>query len=116
MNHDIIKEMTEIFKKHNLSSEEVAKIFRVCAELMGETLVISDNKTKNKMKTRFEIEQKYEELNQRMAQKTNSMLPMMDPIIMSIDGQRWLIEWILGQHDEDSKEHPKILEWKKIGD
>ena len=100
MNHDIIQDMTEVFKKHNTPSEEVAKIFRVCAEMMGEILVVSDNKTKNKMKTRFEIEQKYEELNQRMSQKSNSF---MDPTIMSIDGQRWVIEWILGQHDEDEK-------------
>ncbi len=47
------------------------------------------------MKTKEEIEAKYEELNKRM----ESVVPWDSFNVASIDGQRYIIEWILGQHD-----------------
>lgn len=47
------------------------------------------------MKTQEEIEKKYEELNQQMAK--------LDPgqyfEIASTDGQRYILEWVLGNHE-----------------
>lgn len=47
------------------------------------------------MKTQKEIEEKYDELNQRMAK----MSPGDMFGIASSDGQRYILEWVLGQHD-----------------
>ena len=97
MNHEIIKKMAELFEKFDLPADEVAKIFRECSNLMGETLVVSEDKNKNKLKSRFEIEQKYEELNQRMSKVS----PMDMFGTASTDGKRYILEWVLGLHDED---------------
>jgi len=90
--------MAEIFKKHNLDAKEVSQIFRVCAELMGTTLVISEDKNDGKLRSKFEIEQKYQELNQRM--KDSDMFSK-----YSIDAQRFILEWVLGQHGRGELEN-----------
>lgn len=48
------------------------------------------------MKTRSEIEKKYEELNEQMSK----LSPGQYFEIASTDGQRFILEWILGQHDK----------------
>ena len=97
MNQDVIEAMVEVFRNEKTPKTEVAEIFRVCAKQMGNTLVVSDPKTKNKFKTQFEIQQKYEELNQRMSENTpGDMFGN-----ASVDGQRYILEWVLGQHDSD---------------
>jgi len=101
MDNPTVKDLAKVLDKHEISVEEAAPIMRICAEQMGETLVIEDPKTKDKFKSKFEIEQKLEELNQRMEKHTSSMFSMMDPSVMSIDGQRYILEWVLGQHDSD---------------
>jgi len=104
MNDKIIKEMAEIFEKFDLDPKEVSQIFRVCAELMGCTLVVGDDKTNGKLRSKFEIEQKYEELNQRM---TNADMFSST----SIDGQRFILEWVLGQHSSNElKEESNMLQ------
>ena len=103
MDHEIIKQMGEIFEKSDLDPKEVSQIFRVCAELMGCTLVVGDDKTNGKLRSKFEIEQKYEELNQRM--KNADMFSS-----TSIDGQRFILEWVLGQHGQtELKKESEIL-------
>lgn len=47
------------------------------------------------MKTQKEIEEKYEELNQRMAK----MSPGDFFNVASTDGQRFILEWVLGRDD-----------------
>ncbi len=68
------------------------------------------------MKTQEEIEKKYEELNQWMrdnvpTEKSNNELKSLKGLDalekmaerssheISIDGQRYILEWVLGQHD-----------------
>lgn len=97
MNEEVINALAKVFKKHDLPSLEIAEIFRVCAKQMGTTLVVSDTKTKNKMKTKFEIEEKHKELSQRMSQTSPGDMFQ----TASVDGQRYILEWVLGQHDED---------------
>jgi hypothetical protein len=46
------------------------------------------------MRSQEEIEKKYEELNKQMS----SLDPGQFFEIASTDGQRYIIEWILGQH------------------
>ena len=50
---------------------------------------------KEGMKTRSEIEKKYESLNEQMAK----LSPGQHFEIASTDGQRFILEWILGQHE-----------------
>ena len=47
------------------------------------------------MKTQKEIEEKYEELNKRMSK----MEPGDMFGVASTDGQRYILEWVLGNHD-----------------
>jgi len=47
------------------------------------------------MKTQAEIEKKYEELNKRMSK----LSPMDSFSIASTDGQRFILEWVLGKHE-----------------
>jgi len=97
--------MVELFKKSSIPTEEVSEILRICAKQMNETLVISDSKNKNKIKSLFEIEQKYEEINQRMSEMNG-----MDMFgTASTDGQRYILEWVLGQHDNDELLEKDIL-------
>ncbi len=68
------------------------------------------------MKTQEEIEKKYEELNKWMrdntpTEKSNNELKSLkgldtlekmveqSSLGISIDGQRYILEWVLGQHD-----------------
>ncbi len=97
MNQDVIEAMVEVFKKHDLPDKQIAEILRVCAGQMGTRLVVSEIKNKDKLKSKFEIEQKHEELSQRMSEK--SPRDMFGNA--SVDGQRYILEWVLGQHDSD---------------
>lgn len=47
------------------------------------------------MKTEKEIKEKYDELNKRM----EAVAPWDSFKIASTDGQRYILEWVLGQHD-----------------
>lgn len=51
---------------------------------------------KDGMKSRAEIEKKFEELNKQMAK----LSPGQVFEIASTDGQRFILEWILGQHEK----------------
>ena len=55
------------------------------------TLVIQDG-----MKSRAEIEKKFEELNEQMAKLSPGQLFE----VASTDGQRFILEWVLGQHEK----------------
>lgn len=46
------------------------------------------------MRTQKEIEKKYDELNERMAK----IMPGDMFNVASTDGQRYILEWVLGQH------------------
>ena len=46
-------------------------------------------------KTRPEIEKRYEELNEQMS----NLSPGQYYEIASTDGQRYILEWVMGQHD-----------------
>jgi hypothetical protein len=50
---------------------------------------------KEGMKSRAEIEKKFEELNKQMSR----LSPGQYFEVASTDGQRYILEWILGQHD-----------------
>ena len=49
-----------------------------------------------RMKTRAEIEKKFEEVNDMMAR----LSPGQYFEVASADGQRYILEWILGQHEK----------------
>ena len=49
-----------------------------------------------RMKTRPEIEKKFEEINDTMAR----LSPGQYFEVASTDGQRYILEWILGQHEK----------------
>lgn len=49
-----------------------------------------------RMKTRAEIEKKFEEVNDTMAR----LSPGQYFEVASTDGQRYILEWILGQHEK----------------
>jgi hypothetical protein len=51
---------------------------------------------KEGMKTRVEIEKKFEELNKQMAKLSPGQLFE----VASTDGQRFILEWVLGQHEK----------------
>jgi len=51
---------------------------------------------KDGMKTRAEIEKKFEELNKQMAKLSPGQLFE----VASTDGQRFILEWVLGQHEK----------------
>jgi len=46
------------------------------------------------MKSQKEIEKKYEELNERM----RNLKASQSFDVASTDGQRYILEWVLGQH------------------
>jgi hypothetical protein len=50
---------------------------------------------KDGMKSRAEIEKKFEEINKQMAELSIEQVFE----IASTDGQRFIIEWVLGQHE-----------------
>lgn len=52
-------------------------------------------KIKDGMKTRAEIEKKYESLNDQLAKISPGQIFE----IASSDGQRFILEWVLGQHE-----------------
>lgn len=47
------------------------------------------------MKTEDEIKEKYDELNKRMG----AVAPWDSFNIATTDGQRYILEWVMGQHD-----------------
>jgi len=51
---------------------------------------------KEGMKTRAEIEKKFEELNEQMSRLSPGQLFE----VASTDGQRFILEWVLGQHEK----------------
>jgi len=51
---------------------------------------------KDGMKSRAEIEKKFEELNEQMAKLSPGQLFE----VASTDGQRFILEWVLGQHEK----------------
>ncbi len=99
MNNKTVEGLAKVLDVNGIKKEEAVQIMRVCAKMMGEILVCSDLKTEGKIKDEFDIKQKYEELNQRMGQ--NSPFDMFSNA--SVDGQRFILEWVLGQHDNDPK-------------